>query len=144
MAWQPSTIDPMQQAQYQQGRSNARTSNLQAQAGTAYQQGLAQQQYGQDLTDYNTQQNRKREGISTPFIQGGLYHSGIYRDALRKYAIDRLSGQAQLGSAFQNRMAGLTFQGRSSNDEYTQTVANLFGNQFAAQSSIAAALKGIM
>lgn len=144
MAWQVSTIDPMQQMQYQQGRSNARTQNLRNQADTKYQQGLAQQQYGEDLYDYNVQQNRRREGLSSPFIQAGLFNSGIYRDALRKYAMDRLSGQRQLARGFQNRMAGLTFQGRGYEDDYAQTVANLFGNQYAAQASIASALKGIM
>jgi len=144
MAWQPSTISPEQQLQYQQGRANARQENLRGQAQTRYQSGLAQADYSNDLYNFNTDQNRRREGMSSPFIQGGIFRSGIYRDALRKYAIDRLAGQNQLSRAFQNRMAGLTFQGRDYNDQYAQTVANLYGNQYAAQASIASALKGIL
>lgn len=144
MAWQPSTISPEQQLQYQQGRSNARQDNLRNQAQNRYEAGLAQNDYANELYNFNVDQNRRREGISTPFIQGGIFHSGIYRDALKKYAIDRLAGQNQLSRNFQNRMAGLTFQGRNSADQYAQTIANLFGNQYAAQASIASALKGIL
>lgn len=144
MAFQVSTISPEQQLQYQQGRSNARNQNLRGQAQNQYQQGLLAQGYQDDLYDYNTQQNRQREGMSSPFIQGGLFRSGIYRDALKKYAIDRLSGQRRLQRNYQNQAAGLTFDSRNMEDDYTQTVANLFGNQYAAQASIASALKGIM
>lgn len=144
MAFQVSTISPAQQLQYQQGRSNARVQNIRGQAQNQYQQGLLQQGYQDDVQDYNTQQNRHREGLSSPFIQGGLFRSGIYRDALKKYAIDRLAGQRRLQRNFQNQAAGLTFESRGMEDDYAQTVANLFGNQYAAQASIASALKGIL
>lgn len=144
MAFAVSTISPEQQAQYQQGRNNARTDNLRNQSNIQYQQGLAQQSYQDDQQDFNTQWNRQREGMASPFIRGGLFRSGIYRDALKKYATDRLSGQRRLQRDFQGRMAGLTFDSRGSDDDYAQTTSNLFGNQYAAQASIASALRGIM
>lgn len=144
MAFRVTTISPEQQLQYQQGRANARQENMRGQAQTQYQQGLATQQYGDDTFDFNQQWNRRREGMASPFIQGGTFRSGIYRDALRKYAIDRLSAQRNLQRNYQREMAGLTFQGRGYEDEFAQTTANLFGNQYAAQASIASALKGIL
>lgn len=144
MAFQVSTISPEQQLQYQQGRSNARTENAQGQARNAYQQGLLQQGYQDDTQDFNTQWNRQREGMDSTFIQGGTFRSGIRRDALRKYAIDRLAAQRRMQRGFQERASGLVFDSRGMQDDYTQTVANLFGNQYAAQAQIASALRGIM
>lgn len=144
MAFQVSTISPEQQMMYQQGRSNAAAQNLRGQAQTQYQQGLATQDYSDRTYDFNTAWNRRREDLPTSFIQRGLLNSGIYRNALRNYAIDRLSGQRQLQREYQQRMAGLTFQGRGYEDDYAETVANLFGNQYAAQAAIAAALRGIL
>lgn len=144
MSFAVTTITPEQQLAYQQGRSNARGDLLRSKAGTQYQQGITQQGYTDDVQDYETQQNRQREALPQPFVQGGIYHSGIYREALKRYAIDRLSGQRNLQRSYQQRMADLTFGDRNAEDQYAQTVANLFGNQYAAQASIASALKGIL
>lgn len=144
MSFTVTTITPEQQMQYQQGRNNARSDLLRSKAGTQYQQGLATQDYADRFQDYETEQNRKRESLPTSFIQGGIYNSGIYREALRRYAIDRLSGQRNLQRGYQQRMADLTFGDRGAEDDYAQTIANLFGNQYAAQAGIASALKGIL
>lgn len=144
MSFYVSSITPEQELAYQQGRSNAQQDLLRSKAGVQYQQGLATQQYGDDVYDFEEQANRQREQLPTSFVQGGIYHSGIYREALKRYAIDRLRGQRNLQRSYQNRMAGLTFGDRSAEDDYAQTVANLFGNQYAAQASIASALKGIL
>lgn len=144
MAFSVTTISPEQQLQYDQGRANARQDLLRGRAGTQYQRGLATQNYKDRTQDFNTEWNRRREGLPTSFIQSGIFNSGIYRDALKRYAIDRLAGQRDLQRRYQAEMAGLTFDDRGFEDSYAQTVANLFGNQYAAQASIASALKGIM
>lgn len=144
MSFTVSTISPEQQAQYDQGRSNAAANLGRGKAQNAYQQGLAQRSYTDNLRDFNTQQGRVREGLPSEYIQRGVFNSGIYRNALRNYAMDRLSGQRRLQNNYQNQAAGLTMQGRGYEDDYAETMSNLFGNQYAAQASIASALKGIM
>lgn len=144
MAFRVSTISPQQQQQFQQGRSNARVGNLQNQAQTQYQRGVATQSYADRVQDYTTQQGRVREGLPTSFIQRGVFNSGIYRDALKRYAIDRLAGYRNLQRDYQREQAGLTFQARDSSDELAQTLSNLYGQQYAAQAQIASALKGIL
>lgn len=144
MAFSVSSITPEQQLQYDQGRANARQDLLRSQAGNLYQQGTLQQDFTDSVQDYETEQNRKRESLPTAFIQGGIFNSGIYREALKRYAIDRLSGQRNIQRQYQQRLNDLTFSGRNAEDEYATTVANLFGNQYAAQASIASALKGIL
>lgn len=144
MAFAVTTISPEQQLQYQQGRANARSNLLQSKAENQYRQGLATQAYGDQVQDYNTQQGRVREQLPNTFIQGGIFHSGIYRDALKNYAIDRLAGERGLQRNYQQQMADLIFGDYGAENQYAQTVANLFGNQYAAQASIAAALKGIL
>lgn len=144
MAFKVSTITPEQQAQYAQGRSNAAADRTRGVAQTQYNQGLATQDFADRTYDFNVAQNRQREQLPTGYIQRGVFDSGIYRDALRRYAVDRLAGQRRLQREYQQNMAGLTFQGRGFEDEYAETMANLFGNQYAAQASIASALKGIL
>lgn len=144
MGFTVSTITPEQQAQYQQGRSNATADRSRNQAGNIYQQGLASQQYADNLQSFNTQQNRTRENLPSSYIQRGVFNSGIYRDALRRYAIDRLQGQRGLQNNYQAQANGLVMQNRGYEDDYAETMANLFGNQYAAQASIASALKGIL
>jgi hypothetical protein len=144
MAFSVTTISPEQQLQYDQGRSNARQDLLRGRAGTQYQRGLLTQDYADRTQDFNTQWNRQRESLPTSYIQSGIFNSGIYRDALKRYAIDRLAGQRGLQRDYQQRMAGMTFDDRGAEDQYANTVSNLFGNQYAAQASIASALKGIM
>jgi len=144
MSFTVSTITPEQQAQYAQGRSNAAAELGRNQAGNQYQQGLAQQQFNDNLYDFDVQQGRAREQLPTQYIQRGIFNSGIYRDALKNYAIDRLSGENKLRNNYQAQAAGLTLQGRGYDDSYTETLSNLFGNQYAAQASIASALKGIL
>lgn len=144
MAFSVSTISPAQQQQFQQGRSNARVSNSQQQAQTQYARNVAAGSYTDNVQDFNTQQNRTRENIATPYIQRGTFNSGMYRDALKRYAIDRLAGFRNIQRDYQREQAGLTFQARGSSDDLTQTLANLYGQQYAAQGQIAAALKGIM
>ncbi len=144
MSFTVSTITPEQQFSYDQGRSNARTDLLRSKATNQYQQGLSQQDYADTVYDYETDQNRRREALPTTFIQGGIFNSGIYREALKRYAIDRLAGQRNIQRNFQQRQNDLTFGDRGAEDQYAQTVANLFGNQYAAQASIASALKGIL
>lgn len=144
MAFAVTTISPEQQRQYQQGRANARTQNLQQQAQTQYQRRLSQQSYVDASQDFATQQNRLRETLPTPYIQRGIFNSGMYRDALKRYAIDRLAGQRNLQRDYQREQAGMTFAARGSSDELAQTLANLYGEQYAAQAQIASALKGIL
>lgn len=144
MSFTVSTITPEQQAQYAQGRSNAAAALGRGSAENQYRQGLAAQDYADNTQDFETQQNRFRVDLPSQYVQRGIYHSGIYRDALRNYAIDRLSGQRRLQRRYQQDAAGLTLQGRGYEDEYAETMANLFGNQYAAQASIASALKGIL
>jgi hypothetical protein len=143
MAFTVSTIGPEQLRSYQQGRSNARTTNLQNQAKTQYQRNLAGQAYNDRTQDFATQQNRLREQLPTSYINRGTFRSGIYRDALKRYAIDRLAGQRNLQRDYQLEQQGLTFGARGSSDELAQTLANLYGEQYAAQAQIASALKGI-
>lgn len=144
MAFRVTTITPEQQQQYNQGRSNAAATRTRGVAQNQYQQGLAAQDFSDRTYDFNVAQNRQREQLPTNYIQRGVFDSGIYRDALKRYAIDRLSGQRRLQREYQQNAAGLTFQGRGYEDEYAETMANLFGNQYAAQASIASALKGIL
>lgn len=138
-----SSISPQQQAQYQQGRANAGADYRRNTAANQYQQGVARQGYNDDLFGYNTQQNRVREGLPTNYIQRGVFRSGIYRNALRDYALARLQGEKGLANRYQQQMAGLTFQGRDALDSYSETMSNLYGNQYAAQAGIASVLKGL-
>lgn len=144
MAFAVSTISPQQLASFQQGRSNARIGNVQNQAQTQYQRGLASQTYADRTQDFNTQQGRAREQLPQSFIGQGTFRSGLYREALKRYAIDRLAGQRNLQRDYQREQAGLTFQSRGYEDELAQTLQNLYGQQYAAQAQIASALKGIM
>lgn len=143
MAFSVSTITPQQLASFQQGRSTARVGATQDRARTSYQQGLATQTYADRVGDYTRQQNRIREGVPSQFINRGTFRSGIYQEALKQYAIDRLTGLRNLQRDYQGEQAGLTFQSRGIEDELAQTLANLYGQQNAAQQQIAAALKGI-
>ena len=144
MAFTVSTISPAQQAQYAQGRSTAAYNRGRQGAQNIYQQGLARQQYSDNLQRFNTQQDRTREQLPSNYIQRGVFNSGIYRQALRNYALDRLMGRKQLQNNYQQQAAGLVFDNRGFEDEYADTMYNLFGNQYAAQASIASALKGIL
>jgi len=144
MSFYVSTISPEQEMQYAQGRSNARTDLLSEQARNQYNQGLLGQRFGEDVYDFEEQANRAREALPTSFVQGGIYHSGIFRDALKRYAIDRLSGERNLQRGYQDAQTGNILGSRTAEDQYAQTIANLFGNQYAAQASIASALKGIL
>lgn len=144
MAFSVSTISPEQLRNYNQGRSTARVGAAQDRARTAYQQGLATQTYGDRVGDYTRQQNYIRQGLPQQFIRGGTFRSGIYQEALKRYAIDRLTGLRNLQRDYQGEQAGLTFQGRGVEDELAQTLANLYGQQYAAQAQIASALKGIL
>ncbi len=143
MAFQVSSIGPQQQMMYQQGRNNARQGLLRNRASTQYQRGLAQQDYNDQTADFGIQQNRVREGLPTNYIQRGVFNSGIYRQALRDYAVDRLRGQRNIQRGYQNRMGELSMQERGYEDEYTQTLTNLYLSQQAAQAQMAAALRGI-
>lgn len=144
MAFSVSTIGPEQLLNYQQGRSGARVGATQDRARTQYQQGLAAQTYADRTQDYTTQQGRIRENLPQQFINRGTFRSGIYQQALKQYAIDRLTGLRNLQRDYQAEQAGLTFQGRGIEDELAQTLANLYGQQNAAQQQIASALKGIL
>lgn len=143
MAFQVSSISPQQQLAYQQGRSNARQNLLRNKAQSQYQRGLAQQDYTNQLTDFGIQQNRVREGLPTNYLQRGVFNSGIYRQALRDYATDRLRGQRNIQQGYQNRLGELSLADRGYEDEYTNTLTNLYLSQQAAQAQMAAALKGI-
>lgn len=144
MTFAVTTITPEQQLQYDQGRSNARQQLLASQAQNQYRMGQGTQAYGDTVYDFETAQNRQREAMPSAFVQGGIYHSGIWREALKRYAIDRLAGQRNIQRGYQNQMNDLVMGGRGYEDQYANTVANLFGNQYAAQASIASALKGIL
>jgi len=144
MSFFVSTITPEQQQQYAQGMSNARTNLLGQQAKNQFQQGQLGQRFGEDVYDFEEQANRVREDLPRQFVQAGTYHSGIFRDALKRYAIDRLTGQRNLQRGYQDAANQGVMSGRSAEDDYTNTMANLFGSQYAAQASIASALKGIL
>lgn len=143
MAFQVSSMSPQQMLQFQQGRSNARQNLLRNRASTQYQRGLAKQDYTDQLADFGIQQNRTREALPTNFVQRGIFNSGIYRQALRDYAVDRLRGQRNIQRGYQNQMGQLALQERGYEDEYSQTLANLYLSQQAAQAQIASALRGI-
>ena len=144
MAFAISTISPQQQLQYQQGRAGLRQNLMQNKAQVQYQRGLAGQQYQDNLVDFGVDQNRVREQLPTNYIQRGVFNSGIYRQALRDYATDRLRGQRNIQRGYQSQLGQLALQDRGYEDEYTQAMANLYGNQFAAQAQIASTLQGLM
>lgn len=143
MAFQVTSISPQQQLAFQQGRSNARQNLLRNRASSTYQRGLAKQNYTDQTADFNIQQNRTREQLPGSFIQRGVFNSGIYRRALRDYAVDRLMGQRNLQRGYQNRMGELALQERGYEDEYSQTLSNLYLSQQAAQAQMASALRGL-
>lgn len=143
MAFSVSTISPEQQAAYQQGRGNARRSLLTSRAQTQYERGLAKQAYGNQLQDFGVQQGRIREQLPTSYIQRGVFNSGIYRDALKNYAIDRLSGERDLSQSYQQRLNELGLRDRQSEDEYATALSNLYLSQLGAQQQLASALRGI-
>lgn len=144
MAFAISSISPWQQMQYQQGRNTLNQNLLRNKAQTQYQRGLAKQQYTDQVADFGIEQGRVREQLPTSYIQRGVFNSGIYRQALRDYAVDRLRGQRELQRGYQAQQNQLTMQDRGYEDEYAQAMANLYGNQFAAQAQIASTLQGLM
>ncbi len=139
-----SSITPEQQYQYAQGQSNAAAQLGRSQAANQYNQGLATQDYQNRLFDFNTAQDRSRDSLPTNYIQRGVFNSGIYRNALRDYAINRMSGERNLMNQYQQQMAGMTLQGRNNDDSYSETMANLYGQQYAASAGIASVLKSIL
>lgn len=143
MAFAISSISPQQQQQYQQGRNNLRSNLLQNKAQTQYQRGLAQQNYQDQNVDFGIEQGRTREQLPTNFIQRGVFNSGIYRQALRDYAVDRLRGQRNIQRGYQSQLGQLALQDRGYEDEYAQAMANLHSSQFAAQAQIASSLQGL-
>lgn len=143
MAFQVSSLTPQQAISFNQGRNNARTSLLRNKAQTQFQRGLAQQGYKNQVSDFGIEQNRLREQLPTSYIQRGVFNSGIYRQALRDYAVDRLRGKRDIDQGYQNRMNEFALADRGYEDEYANTLANLYLSQQAAQAQIAAALRGI-
>ena len=55
-----------------------------------------------------------------------------------------MSGERNLMNQYQQQMAGMTLQGRNNDDSYSETMANLYGQQYAASAGIASVLKSIL
>jgi hypothetical protein len=139
-----STISPQQTLAFRQQRNDAKNKLLTSQAQNLYQRQLQNLAHKNRVRGFETQQNRAREALPTDFINRGVFRSGIYRDALQKYATDRLQGFNDLTMQNQLNLGGMSLQNRGFEDDYTRALAGSYGGEYAARADIASALRGIL
>lgn len=126
-------------------RSAAAGSNLlNTKASNAYHRALENLRYGNSVGDYERQANRARNSIPTGFISRGLFNSGLYRNALSQYAVDRSAGLRDMQLNHQAGQQNYVFADRQAEDSYAMQMAQIEAEKYARQAQLAAMLREAM
>lgn len=124
------TLSPDDLTYFEQQRRRIRNQYLQS-AGEIKHQGTSlANDYARSKRDLTTQFGRGRGGVSAPFAQNGLLHSGLYQKALTDYAIDKnnafsdlLAKYTEQQGAMKNSLGNLLSTYKSSMDDVASAEA---------------------
>lgn len=133
-----STVSPGQTMAWNGQRADARQNLLGSKAGNLYQRQLSGLQYGQQMQQMGDKFNQARVQLPTQFAQRGTLRSGLYQNALARYAQERLQAQNGLQLQFQQGQGDFIFGDRDAEDSYAAALQRILGEQYAAQAQAAA------
>jgi hypothetical protein len=136
-----SSISPEEIFSYQSRQNNANQNLLSTKANTQYQRALQGIQYGQQVGDYERTANRARVQLPTQYLKAGTFNSGLYRNALSNYAVDRLNGMRNMANNYQLGQLNSVFTDRAAEDNYANTTAQIAAEKYARQAALASMLR---
>lgn len=136
-----SSISPQEVMSYNSRSSAASQNLLNSKASNAYQRALSGVQYAQNVGDFERGANRARVSLPTDFLRNGTFNSGLYKNALSKYAVDRFSGLNNLQNNYQLGQQNSVFQDRAAEDSYAMQMSQIEAERYARQAQLAAMLR---
>jgi hypothetical protein len=139
-----TTISPGEVMNFNSRSSAARQNLLSSKAAGEYQRQLQRIQFGDRVGDFERQANRGRMQLPTSFISRGVCNSGLYKNALSQYAVDRSSALKGLHTNFQLGQQDSIFNDRSSEDAFAAQMAQINAERYARQAQLAAMLREAM
>jgi hypothetical protein len=137
-----STVSPGEILNWNGQRADARQNLLSQKANGLYQRHLGQMQYANDLKGLGRRFDQARTNLPTGFIQRGTLQSGLYKDALQRYAQERLGALNDLQLRHQSSQGGMVLQDRGFEDVYAAALQRILGEQYARQASTASGVGG--
>lgn len=138
-----TSISPGEIVNYNSRQNSASENLLNSKATNQYQRALQDIQYGNSVGDYERQANRARMSLPTQWIKRGMFNSGLYKNALSQYAVDRAAGLRNMQNAYQIQQAGYTFNDRQAEDSYASQMAQIEAERYARQAELAAMLREV-
>lgn len=123
------------------------------QAGTAYQNSLAQDTFSRSMADVYFQRNSDRLGqqfdksrsqLPGSFARRGLLNSGIYQQALTDYANSRQQAFGDLNFDYSNQKGQLDVNKQGFTNTYNTSLTGVEAEKAARRAELATQLRGIM
>lgn len=136
-----SSISPQEIMSYNSRSTNATQNLLNQKASTQYQRALQGVQHAQNLGDFERGANRARVKLPTEFLRRGTFNSGLYKNALSEYAVDRINGVRNMQNQFQLGELNSVFNDRAAEDTYAMTISQIEAERLARQAHLASMLR---
>jgi len=125
-------------------RSGAQTNLLQNKAQNLYQQQLQGMQYGENLQNLNRSFDQRRMQVPGDHIRRGTFNSGLYRNGLQDYALERMQAMQNLQQGQQVQQGNFILGDRGFEDDYASTIQRILAEQYARQAQAASGVGGFL
>ena len=99
-------LDPNLVYNFQQQRNNYASNHMAGSAELAQRQGLGELGYQNTLRQMNTQYDRQRGTLPSPFLAKHMYRSGMYNRAKNEFNTDKMNAFGQQAQQFAQQRQG--------------------------------------
>lgn len=137
-----STVSPAETMNWNSQRNAAQQNLLGSKAQNLYQRQLGEMDFSRNVGDFNRRADQQRMQVPTQFAQNGTLQSGLYLNALQRYAQERLSGLNGLQTQFQAQNGGQILEDRGLEDDYASQLMRILAEQYARQATTATQIGG--
>lgn len=137
-----STVSPAETMNWDSQRNGAQTNLLQNKASNLYQRQLSGLNYGEQLAAHGRRFGDIRTQIPGQHIQRGTFNSGLYQNALSRYAVERMGALANLQQGHQAQQGNFILGDRNAEDEYAMAIQRILAEQYARQAQAATQVGG--
>jgi hypothetical protein len=139
-----STVSPAETMNWDSQRSSAQSNLLQNKAQNLYQQQLQGMAYGENLAGLNKRFDQQRMQVPGEHVRRGTFNSGLYRNGLQEYALERMSALQNLQQGQQVQQGNFILGDRGFEDDYASQIQRILAEQYARQAQAASGLGGFL
>jgi len=137
-------MSPEEIAAYESRRAALRGQYAASQAQNTYNQGLARIGYTTGSRDLTRQFDQMRQRLPGGYAKRGLLNSGIYKQGLENYGVERANSFGDLQQRLQSALGQFTIDQQSSSANYGTGLAQIATEEAARRAALAAQLKAVM